>query len=236
MAINATTSNVSRHLTNRFYGKYRGRVTNNQDEKNLGRIRALVPEVLGDNESGWALPCAPYAGDGEGQFSIPPEKAGVWIEFEAGDVSRPIWSGCFWGDEQVPKDNAGTRAKPTMKILRSKKGLMVAMDDAGQTITVSDSDGSNRLILQVQQGKVTVQGKIKVIVEAPQIDIVENATHPVVFGDQLMQYLNRLVMIFNTHVHPGEMAIGILPVVPAPPQSQAMLPSRDLLSSKVKSG
>ncbi len=30
----------------------------------------------------------------------------VWIEFEAGDSSRPIWVGCFWDEEQVPKDEA----------------------------------------------------------------------------------------------------------------------------------
>ena len=32
---------------------------------------------------------APYAGDGVGVYTIPAPGAGVWIEFEAGDVSRP---------------------------------------------------------------------------------------------------------------------------------------------------
>ncbi len=30
----------------------------------------------------------------------------VWIEFEAGISSCPIWVGCFWDEEQVPKDEA----------------------------------------------------------------------------------------------------------------------------------
>jgi hypothetical protein len=38
-----------------------------------------------------------------------------------------------------------------------------------------------------------------------------------VFGDQLLAYLNQLVAMFNAHVHPGEMAGGVLPVTPAPP-------------------
>jgi hypothetical protein len=40
--------------------------------------------ALGDVESGWALPAASYAADGQGFYAIPPVGAGVWIEFEAG--------------------------------------------------------------------------------------------------------------------------------------------------------
>ena len=74
----------------RYYGKYRGTVLDNNDPQNLGRLRARVPELLNEVDSGWALPCLPYAGDGEGQFTVPPAGAGVWIEFESGDLSA--WS------------------------------------------------------------------------------------------------------------------------------------------------
>ena len=50
----------------RYYGKYRGVVVDNSDPRQLGRLKAHVPEVLGDVDSGWALPCVPYAGDGSG--------------------------------------------------------------------------------------------------------------------------------------------------------------------------
>jgi hypothetical protein len=79
-----------------YYGKYRGIVTENKDPMQLGRIMALVPAVLGSLPSQWALPCAPYTGDGVGQFMIPPIGSSVWIEFEAGDPSYPIWAGCFF--------------------------------------------------------------------------------------------------------------------------------------------
>ncbi|MBU0596503.1 phage baseplate assembly protein V, partial [Candidatus Bipolaricaulota bacterium] len=69
----------------RHYGKHRAIVTDNEDPRGLGRIRARVPEVLGDVETGWALPCSPYAGDGAGLYAVPDPGAGVWIEFEAGD-------------------------------------------------------------------------------------------------------------------------------------------------------
>lgn len=225
---------VLEHIADRYYGKYRGIVTDNQDPNNLGRIKANVPEVLGDVESGWALPCAPYAGNGVGQFTVPAVGAGVWIEFEAGDASRPIWSGTWWADNELPKNESGAMATPGLKIIRSEQGLMVSLDDDGQTITLSDENGSNMLTIKVQQGQIKIQGTAKVTVEAPQIELVENAAHALVFGDNLLQYLNQLMNMFNMHVHPGQTAI--IPVTPAPPTPPFPPPTPDLLSIKVKTG
>jgi uncharacterized protein involved in type VI secretion and phage assembly len=220
----------------RHYGKYRGVVTNNQDPKKLGRIKAHVPELLGTVETGWALPSAPHSGAGSGAFTIPASGAGVWIEFEAGQVSRPIWTGGWWSAGKLPKDETGAEATPDLKILRSEQGLMVALHDDTQAIAVSDQNGNNLLHIEVQAGKVTVKAATKVVVEAPQIELVENASHAVVFGDQLMTYLNQLVTLFNSHMHPGEMAAGMYPVTPMPPVAQFTPPTPDLLSMKVKAG
>ncbi len=220
----------------RYYGKYRGIVSDNADPSNLGRLRARVAELLGDVESGWALPCAPYAGDGEGQFTLPPVGAGVWIEFESGDLSRPIWSGCWWGEGQLPEDNAGSAATAPLKIVRSGTGLMLTLDDDGRRATLSDADGRNMLEIRVTEGRITLQGTTKAVVEASQIELVENATHPLVFGDNLLQYLNQLVAMFNSHVHPGELAAGFIPVTPAPPVAPFPPATPALLSTRVKSG
>ena len=232
----AETTNLSGQQTARHYGKYRGIVTDNRDPNNLGRLKARVPEMLADVVTGWALPSALYSGDGSGLYTVPEPGAGVWIEFEAGDVSRPIWTGCWWGADQLPKNNAGTAATPAMKVVRSEQGLMLSMDDDGQTIHVSDKDGKNVLEIQVQPGKITVKGATKAVVEAPQIELVENATHPVVFGDQLLQYLNQVANMYQTHMHPGEMAAGIFPVTPAPPVPPLPPATPALLSQKVKTG
>ena len=73
----------------KFYGKYRGQVSDVSDPKRIGRLRAKVPAVLGSTDSGWALPCMPYGGLGVGMFNVPPVGAGVWVEFEGGDPSYP---------------------------------------------------------------------------------------------------------------------------------------------------
>lgn len=220
----------------RFYGKHRGMVADNTDPLMIGRIRANVPSVLGDVVSGWALPCLPYTGDGTGFHVIPPVGAGVWIEFEAGDPDYPIWTGGWWGTGQPPAEETGKPGRPPLKVLRSEQGLIVALDDDDQTIAVSDGNGRNLLEIRVLQGQVRVQAAGKAIVEAPLIDLVENAPHPVVFGDSLLQYLNQLVALFNAHMHVGEMAAGVIPVTPAPPATPYPPADPSLLSTRVKSG
>ena len=75
----------------------------------------------------------------------------------------------------------------------------------------------------------------KIVVEAPQIELVEGAPHPLVFGDDLLNYLNQMVMLFNTHMHPGETVLGI-PVTPMTPQPMFQQATPALLSQKVKTG
>jgi uncharacterized protein involved in type VI secretion and phage assembly len=222
-------------LEGRFYGKYRGAIVDNEDPTSRARLKVRVPAVMGDAEI-WALPCLPLAGPKIGTYLIPEIGTGVWVEFEAGDPSYPIWSGCYWGDGQTPRDNEGTEASSTLKVIRSKQGLMVTMNDSSQVVTISDEDGRNMVTIEVMAGKITVKGAIKAIVEAPLIELVENATHPVVFGDQLMSYLNSVVQTYQAHTHPGELAAGFIPVTPAPPVPPLPPPTPALLSRKVTAG
>ena len=212
-------------MEGRFFGKYRGLVKDNRDPTGRGRLKVIVEAVMGDEEI-WALPCMPYAGNNMGTYMIPEKDTGVWVEFEAGDPSYPIWVGCFWADRQAPKNERGTKAAPPLKIIRSQKGLLVTLDDKQQVITLSDEEGSNLVTIEVEQGKVTLKGAQKVVVEAPQIELIENATHPVVFGDKLLTYLTKLVSAYQLHTHG-----------PSSPPSTAFPPATsDLISTRVKSG
>ena len=220
----------------RFFGKYRGIVANNQDPRNLGRLQALVPEVLGEMPTGWASPCVPYTGTSAGFYAIPEMGAGVWIEFEAGDVSRPIWVGGWWGQADVPVKPLG--APPTMqttKLLRTLTGLTVALDDLQQSILIADGTGQNLVEVSLATGTVTVKGLARVVLDAPLVQEGGTmAVHPAVRGDVLMAYLTQITTMLNAHIHPGEMAAGILPVTPAPPQPFLSPPPAAMLSTRVK--
>ena len=121
-----------------FFGKFRGIVSDNRDPLMLGRVPRKVPDVLGDQESGWALPSLPYAGDGVGLFVLPPVNAWVWMEFEHGDPDYPVWAGCFWTEGQVP----ASPAFPEMKVFKTASATITIDDTAGVGgVTVETSDG-----------------------------------------------------------------------------------------------
>jgi uncharacterized protein involved in type VI secretion and phage assembly len=116
----------------------------------LGRLRVKVPDVYGEEESGWALPASPYAGNGVGLFLIPPTDASVWVEFEHGDPDYPIWAGCFWATGEVP----ASPGVAEMKVLKT--------DTA--TITLNDLPGAGGVTIETQAG-------MKIKIDATGIEI-----------------------------------------------------------------
>ena len=126
-------------VSHRYYGKYRGTVME-VDAATL-RIKAEVPAVLGLVSTGWCMPCVPYAGKDVGIAFLPELGSGVWIEFEGGDVSYPIWTGCYWRDGEQPAD-----AQPAVKAIVTAAGHKLLFDDDAGTITLTDAH-NNKLTL-----------------------------------------------------------------------------------------
>ncbi|MDO6416120.1 phage baseplate assembly protein V [Sphingomonas sp. BIUV-7] len=113
----------------RHFGKYRGRVVDNADPVSRGRVQVVVPALLAEQPV-WALPCAPYAGPNVGFFAMPPVGAGVWVEFEGGDLDLPIWSGCFWADGEIASGDAA----PSVKFWITDAVSIRIDDDAGEIV------------------------------------------------------------------------------------------------------
>lgn len=141
----------------RYYGKYRGFVKDVSDPENRARITATVPEVLGEEVTPWALPVSPYAGNNHGLVLLPEVGNGVWIEFEAGDPSRPLWIGGWWADGEMPPD-AGEKKRALVtsnghKLILDEDGSIVQLKHSGGgEITMTDSDitikiGSAQIVL-----------------------------------------------------------------------------------------
>jgi uncharacterized protein involved in type VI secretion and phage assembly len=126
-------ADLSDRVFGRFYGKYRGTVTA-VDDQTL-RIKATVPAVLGTQPTGWAMPCVPYAGPSVGMAFLPEVESGVWIEFEGGDVSFPIWVGCYWRDGEIPSE-----ATSTVKAIITCGKVKLLFDQSNAAVTLSDAD------------------------------------------------------------------------------------------------
>lgn len=159
---------VTEQVRKRFYGKYRGLVSDVADPDQLGRIRAKVPEVLGEEDSPWALPCVPFAGKSHGVVWLPEVDDGVWIEFEAGDPARPIWCGGWWGSG----DLADT-AKTKVRALVTTNGHRVVIDEDQDVITVEHSGGGK---VEITADDMTLEsGSGKVVLSAGGVDVNSGA-------------------------------------------------------------
>ena len=130
----------------RHEGIFRGSVTNNLDPLRQGRVQVSVPAILGEATLNWAMPCAPFAGNGVGLFTVPPVGASVWVAFEDGDPDRPIVLGGFWGAGEAP-DPTGL---PTTKVLKT---------DA-ITLKLDDLPGAGGLTIEVNPPAVAMPIKI----------------------------------------------------------------------------
>jgi hypothetical protein len=138
----------------KFYGKYRGVVVNNADPTFRGRLLVQVPSVIG-LQTVWATPCVPYAGVQQGLFAMPDPGTLVWIEFEEGDPTYPIWVGCMWkAGDLLPID-----AIPTVKFFKAK-GLTIRLDEATQQIMIQ-TGGTTVLLdpLQIQLSSSAVNAQ-----------------------------------------------------------------------------
>lgn len=113
--------------------------------------------------TGWALPCVPYGGSADqGMLFVPEVGAGVWVEFEEGDLEFPIWVGAFWskpgGASELPLPNKPDGSKesavqdpPTRKIIKTL---------AGHTIQLEDKQGDEMvLIVEATNGHVITLNK-----------------------------------------------------------------------------
>lgn len=74
----------------------------NNDPERRGRIRVQCPTVLGNYLSSWCEPCIPYATDYAGDYYVPPVNEAIWVEFEEGDVDKPIWGGGWYKIDSSP--------------------------------------------------------------------------------------------------------------------------------------
>jgi uncharacterized protein involved in type VI secretion and phage assembly len=161
----ALLTDLLERVKHRFYGKYRGTVTD--VEAATMRIKATVPAVLGEITSGWCEACVPYAGPSVGFVMLPEVGSGVWIEFEGGDVSYPIWVGGYWRSGEVPSD-----ASATAKAVFAQSGILKLDDDAA-TVSLEDAHGDS---LTLTEGVATIKSDMgKIVADSSGVTINDSS-------------------------------------------------------------
>ncbi|MBV9097472.1 MAG: hypothetical protein JO079_05390 [Frankiaceae bacterium] len=146
------------------WGKYRGTVLLNIDPQALGRLLCEVPSLPG-MLLGWAWPCVPYAGPGVGFFALPPIGANVWVEFENGNPSYPIWTGCFWEAAEIPL---------AIELSPEDPGLISVFRSEFCTLMFNDTPGAGGITLSVVDPAIEVPITVTLTSEGLNINVGES--------------------------------------------------------------
>lgn len=141
----------------RFFGVLVGVVTDNQDPDQLGRVRVRFPWLAENDASHWARVAAPMAGKQYGAFFLPEVGDEVLLAFEHGRPESAYVLGGLWnGVDKPPVANAD--GKNNLRVLRSRAGHEVVLDDTAgaEQVIVRDGNGRDSVVIDMAAGKVTV--------------------------------------------------------------------------------
>lgn len=188
----------------KYYSIYRGVVVDNNDtEKRMNRLKVTIPDVMGGITL-WALPKGQHGSQNDGFKYLAPKVGDiVWITFEYGDPTKPVWEYHGWGLNQI---------NPLL-ISPNRMGFVTP---EGNILIIDDEDGTLNINFN---GDINISTKGSVMINSAQ-DIMIRSQDSVMVNDgsnqgvvkikELTEKLNKTIQeleqlrnLFNTHVHPG---------------------------------
>ena len=140
------------------FAPMRGVVVNNDDPKKIGRVRVRIYSIHGDDKSGmkdddlpWAFPCFFNTGYNSGTFIVPEVGATVFLLFENGESSKPIYIGGMYGTGKNNLSYTGnTGGRKRFQRIKTRETPFEAEDldtkviyksPKGSKILINDNDG-----------------------------------------------------------------------------------------------
>lgn len=128
-----------------------GLVVDNRDPEGLGRVKLRFPTLPGGDASAWAVCSGLGAGQDRGWWFLPEIDAEVLVVFEHGDVSRPIVLGTLFNGVDKPPTATGQQ-----RVVRSRGGSQLTLDDERGTLTIEDGGGLGRIVVD-RAGVMTIE-------------------------------------------------------------------------------
>jgi len=205
------TAPRSRTTDRRYYGVVEAIIEENEGDDE-GRVKVRFPWFDGTTVTDWCRVSQLYAGGGYGSVFVPEKGDEVLVAFVHGDMRFPIvLGGLYNGVDKPPTARTDGRDQ---KIIRTKHGHEVLLDDTASKAAVRIKSAAGHVVEMDDQGKairitaaeggsvtVTAQGEItlkapKVTIDSANIDLGGGATEPLVLGNQLLA-------AFNAHTHPS---------------------------------
>ena len=130
-----------------YTGIYRAQVINNVDPQAYGRVQVSIPGLSGpQNATVWARPSSPfgYAPGKQGSFVVPTIGAQVYVFFENGDTSLPVYfAGVVLNNQVLPDATIDGPNPKEFVIYRSPNGNVVRVSDNKNKILLDTTNGSS---------------------------------------------------------------------------------------------
>ena len=179
-------------LGGRWYGVFPALVSDIKDPDGQGRVKITLPwspDGGGSRYEAWARLATLMGGNNRGSWFIPDVNDEVLIVFEGGDPRRPYVIGGLWNGSDTPPDSMDGAGNNHRKVLRSRNGVKVTLDDTdgqekliletpgGQKLTMKDGPGvveiadSNGNSIKLETSGITVNAAVKVTINASQVEI-----------------------------------------------------------------
>ena len=179
-------------LGGRWYGVYPALVSDVKDPDGQGRVKLTLPwspDTGGERYEAWARVATLMGGNNRGSWFIPDVNDEVLVVFEGGDPRRPYCIGGLWNGSDSPPESMDGAGRNNRKVIRSRNGVKVTLDDSdgqekliletpgGQRVTMKDGPGevdiedSNGNSVKLQTGGITVTASAKVTVNASLVQV-----------------------------------------------------------------
>ncbi len=142
---------LARH-EGKYYGKYSGTVTDNEDSEKRGRVKVRVPTVFGPELEVWARPCFPF-----GHFYVPDNETQVWVEFETGNPDFPLWVGTWYAEGKAPAEAA--IAPPTNRVIQTPSGHTIEISDEGGEEKITIKHNGDSFVAIDKEGSVIISNQ-----------------------------------------------------------------------------
>jgi uncharacterized protein involved in type VI secretion and phage assembly len=183
---------VPRGLGGRWYGVYPALVSDVRDPDGQGRVRVTLPwspDTGGELYEVWARVATLMGGNNRGSWFIPDAGNEVLVVFEGGDPRRPYVVGGLWNGTDAPPETMDGAGNNFRKVVRSRNGVKITLDDTdgqekliletpgGQRVTMKDGPGAVEIVdsngnsVKLETGGITITAAAKVTVNASQVAV-----------------------------------------------------------------
>ena len=150
----STVTELLKKSEGQLFGKYRGRVVENQDPEKRGRLKLEVPSVFGTTVTDWVIGAFPFGGSAsEAMVFVPAVGAQVLVEFIEGDKSSPVWTATYYPSNGTT-DNNGVPPETfdldqgSLHLIRTESGIEVRLEDD----RAGADDGNNQIVILHPKG------------------------------------------------------------------------------------